>query len=78
LAIVSLTVVVCDVVPLLPVMVMVFVLIAARVPTLTVMVEVPEPVTLVGLNVTVWLLPSPVADRATAPSKPPVPVTVTV
>jgi hypothetical protein len=42
-------------------------------PTLTVMVDVPEPgaATELGLKVTVWRLPSPEADKVIAELKPP-------
>jgi hypothetical protein len=75
---VSDTVVVCCVLPLVPVMVMVRVPVVARRFTVTVMVEVPLPVTELGLNETVTRLPCPEADSATAPLNPPVPVTVMV
>jgi hypothetical protein len=53
-------------------MVMVWAPVLARVPTLTVIVDVPEPGAAMGftLKVTVWLLPSPEADKVTAESKP--------
>jgi hypothetical protein len=43
-----------------------------------VMVEVPAPVIEVGLKVMVLALPSPVADKVIAESKPPVTVVVIV
>lgn len=45
-------------------------------PTLTVMVEVPDPVMELGLKVTVWPLPCPEADKVIA--EPKVPVTAVV
>ena len=53
-------------------MVMVWAPVLARVPTLTVIVDVPEPGAAMGFvpKVTVWLLPSPEADKVTAESKP--------
>ena len=58
--------------PPVPVMVMVWAPVLARVPTLTVIIDVPEPGAAMGfvLKVTVWLLPSPEADKVTAESKP--------
>jgi hypothetical protein len=75
---VSVTVVVFVVVPFFPEMVIVRVPVVARRFTVTVITEVPLPVTELGLNETVTRLPSPVADSATAPLNPPVPVTVMV
>lgn len=46
--------------------------------TVTLRVEVPEPVTDVGLKVPVTRDPSPVTLRPTAPANPFVPVMVTV
>ena len=45
----------------------------ARLPTVTFMVDVPEPgaAMLLGVKVTVWLLPSPEAVRVIAELKPP-------
>lgn len=68
----------CFVVPLVPVMVIVCVPVAARLPTVTFMVDVPPPVTDEGLKLTLFWLPSPEADRLTAPLKPPVIDTVIV
>lgn len=59
-------------------MVMVRVPIVARGPTFTVIVEVPPPVSEVGLKLTLFALPSPEADRLTAPLNPPVIDTVIV
>ena len=72
------TVVVLVVLPLLAEMVMVWLPRLERLPTFTVIVEVPDPVMELGLKVTVWPLPCPDADSETAPLKPPVPVTVMV
>src|SRR5277367_4621770 len=62
------TVVVCVLPPPVPVMVMVWTPIEARVPTLTVIVDDPEPGAAMGLGlkVTVCWFPSPDADRVTA------------
>jgi hypothetical protein len=76
--IVRLIVVVCEVVPLLPVMVMVRVPVVARLVAEIFKVEVPEPVMEVGLKARVVPLPAPVAESATAELNPPAPVTVTV
>lgn len=69
---------VCFVLPLVPVMVMVWVPVEARLLTVTFIVEVPLPVTELGLKLTVTRLGTPEADRETAPLKPPVPLTVMV
>jgi hypothetical protein len=74
----TLTVVVWEVLPLLAVMVMVRVPVEAKLDALTVIVEVPEPVTEDGLKVIVSPLPWPDAVRETAELKPPVPVMVMV
>ena len=50
----------------------------ALLPTLTLRVEVPEPVTEVGLKVGVTLEPCPLTLRFTVPEKPFVAVMVTV
>jgi len=50
----------------------------ALLPTLTLRVEVPEPVTEVGLKVPVTRDPSPLTLRLTVPVNPFVPVMVTV
>ena len=54
-------------------MVMVWLPVDARLPTVTFMVDVPEPgaAMLLGVKVTVWLLPSPEAVRVIAELKPP-------
>jgi len=52
-------------------MVMVCVPVAARLPTVTVIVEFPPPVIEDGLKLTLFALPSPEAVRLTAPLKPP-------
>ena len=75
---VRVTVVVCRVVPFAPVIVIVRVPVVARRFTVTVIVDVPPPLTELGLNETVTRLPSPEADRETAPVNPPVGVTVIV
>jgi hypothetical protein len=69
---VSVTVAVCVLPPPVPVIVMVWVPTVARVPTLTVIVDDPEPGAAMGfgLNVTVCWFPSPEADKVTAESKP--------
>lgn len=66
------TVVVCATPPPLPVMVMVWFPSVALWPTLTVMVDFPEPGAAMelGLKVTVWAGPCPVADRLIAELKP--------
>jgi hypothetical protein len=63
---------VCVLPPPVPVMVMVWAPVVARVPTLTVITDEPEPGAAMGflLKVTVWLLPWPEADKVTAESKP--------
>ena len=71
-------VVVCEVPPLVPVIVMVCVPVEARRETLMCMVEVPAPVMELGLNVMVTPEGSPEADKETAESKPPVTVEVMV
>jgi hypothetical protein len=72
------TVVVCEVEPLLPVMVMVWFPVEALELTLTVIVDVPAPVIEVGLKVTVNPLPCPDAESAIAELKPPVTAVVIV
>ena len=64
---------VCVTPPPLAVMVMVCVPVLARLPTLTVIVDVPEPGAPIelGLKVTVLALPSPEADKVIAELKPP-------
>ena len=64
--------------PLVPVMVSVRFPTAALLPTLTVRVDVPEPVTEVGLKLAVTRVPNPLTLRFTAPANPPDPVIVTV
>jgi len=63
------TVVVWVALPLLPLMVMVWSPSAALSPTLTIMVEVPAPVTIFGLKVTVTPVGWPVANKVMALSK---------
>ena len=67
------TVVVCVTPPPLPVIVMVWFPSLALLPTVTVMVDVPEPGAAMelGLKVTVWALPCPEADKVIAELKPP-------
>lgn len=74
------TVVVCVNPPPVPVIVIVCLPSLAFSPTETVMVEVPAPGAAMelGLKVTFWALPSPVADKAIAPLKPPEIVVVMV
>jgi len=68
---VSVTVVVFVVLPLVPVIVMVRVPVVARLLTLTFIVEVPlPPDTELGLNETVTRLPCPEADSETVPVNP--------
>ena len=64
----------------LAVIVMVWVPVLEFLPTLTVMVEVPDPGAAMelGLKVTVWALPCPEAVKAIAESKPPEMVVVMV
>jgi hypothetical protein len=71
-------VVVCEVEPLVPVMVMVCVPVEARRETVMCMVEVPAPVMELGLKVTVTPEGWPEADKETAESKPPVTAEVMV
>ena len=70
---VSATVAVCVLPPPVPVMVMVNVFSAAVVPTLTVIVDVPEPGAAIdlGLKVTFCAPPAPAADNVIAESKLP-------
>ena len=70
------TVVECDVVPLVPVTVMVRVPVVARRLTVMVMVDDPFPVIGVELKPTVTLLPCPEADSETGKLKPPLTVLV--
>jgi len=51
---------------------------AAFLPALTVRVDVPEPVTEVGLKLALTREPNPLTLRPTAPANPFVPVIVTV
>ena len=69
----TVTVVVRVTPPPVPVTVMVWVPVLARLPTLTVIVEVPEPgaATELGLKVTLMLLPPPEEDKLIAELKPP-------
>lgn len=64
-------------VPLVPVMVIGYVPVGAVLETVSVKCEVPEPVIDVGLKLEVTPDGTPVAESATAESKPPVAVTVT-
>jgi len=73
-----LMVVVCVVLPLLPVMVMVRVPVAALRLVVIFIVDVPAPVRELGLNVMVTPLPSPEADKEMEESKPPVTAVVMV
>jgi hypothetical protein len=74
---VKVRVVVSEVLPLLPVMVITWVPVGALLETVNVKSDVPEPVTEVGLKLPVTPEGMPVAERATAESNPPVAVTVT-
>ena len=64
--------------PLVPVIVMVWSPVAALRPTVIFMVEEPEPVMVAGLKVMELALPSPDAVSVIGESKPPVAVVVTV
>lgn len=75
---VSEIVVVCDVLPLVPLIVMVRVPVVALLLSVIVMVELPAPVIEVGLKEIVVPLPCPEADRAIAEPNPPVTAVVTV
>lgn len=68
----------CDVVPLVPLTVMVRVPRVARLLTRMVMVEVPAPVIDVGLKLMVTRLPCPDADNLIAELNPPLTVEVMV
>jgi hypothetical protein len=74
----TVTVVVCVTPPPVPVMVIVWFPVLARLPTVTVIVDVPEPGAAMelGLKVTVTLLPPPEADKPIAELKPPETVVV--
>jgi hypothetical protein len=65
-----LTVVVCTVVPLVPVIVMVNVPVGVVLAVVTVIVEEPEPVTEVGLKVALAPDGRPLALKVTAPANP--------
>src|SRR6202046_2472169 len=69
---VSVTVAVWVLPPPVPVMVMVWAPVVARLPTLTVIMDDPEPGAAIGLRlkVTVCWFPCPEADKVTAESKP--------
>jgi len=71
---------VCLTLPAVPVIVMVWSPVLAVRPTLTVIVDVPEPGAAMelGLKVTDWALPCPVADKLMAELKPPETVVVIV
>jgi hypothetical protein len=71
-------VVVCVVLPLVPVMVIVRVPVAGLRLVVIFMVDVPAPVMELVLNVIVTPLPSPEADKETAESNPPVTAVVIV
>jgi hypothetical protein len=75
---VSVTVMLWTLLPLVPVMVSVEVPPATVAGTVTVNVEVPDPVTDVGLNAAVALVGNPLTVKAVAPVRPAVAVTVTV
>ena len=72
------TVAFCVLPPPVAVMVMVWFPVVERLPTFTVMVEVPDPgaAMVLGLKVMVWPLPCPDADRVTAELNPPETVVV--
>jgi len=74
----SVTVVVLEVVPLVPFIVMVWVPSAALRLAVILIVEVPAPVIELGLKLMVTPLGCPVADNEMAESKPPVTVVVIV
>ena len=71
-------VVVWDVLPLVPLMVMVRVPVEARLLAVIFRVEVPAPLIDVGVKVRVVRLPCPLADRLMAELNPPVTAVVTV
>jgi hypothetical protein len=71
-------VVVCDVLPLVPLIVMVRVPVVALLLSVIVMVELPAPVIEVGLKEIVVPLPCPDADSVIAEPKPPVTAVETV
>ena len=75
---VSVTVVECDVAPLVPVTVMVRVPVVARRFTVIRRVDDPAPVIDVGVKLVVTRLPCPEADSAMAELKPPVTAVLTV
>ncbi len=77
---VSVTVVVCCVLPLVPVIVIGYVPAGVLAPTLIVIVDLPEPGAgmVCGLKLTVVPVGAPDADRLMAPLKPPLMVEVTV
>ena len=68
---------VCDVLPLVPVMVITWVPVGAFLATVSVKSDVPAPVTEVGLKLPVTPVGMPVADKATGESNPPVTEIVT-
>src|SRR5260370_32685927 len=74
----NVTVVVCVKLPLVPVMASVGLPVGVELLVETVSVEVPEPLTEVGLNVAVASVGKPLALRATLPLKPFTAVTVAV
>ena len=75
---VSVTLVECTRLPLVPVIVSVRLPTVAFLETLTVSVEVPEPVTEAGLKLAVTRDPNPLTLRPTVPANPFTPVMVTV
>lgn len=72
------TVFVCEVLPLVPFRVRVYVPLGDDEVVVILNVELPEPVMVVGVNVPVVLAGTPVAVRATTPVNPPEGVIVTV
>jgi hypothetical protein len=74
---VKVRVAVCDVLPLVPVIVITWVPVGAVLDTVRVKSDVPEPVTEVGLKLPVTPVGIPVADKATGELNPPESVTVT-
>ena len=75
---VRVTLVECTRLPLVPVIVSVRLPTVAFLATLTVSVEVPEPVTEAGLKLAVTRDPNPLTLRPTVPANPFTPVMVTV
>ena len=77
-ATVSVASVLCNRLPLVPVMVRIGLPTGVLLLVLTVRVELPDPITVVGLNVPVAPAGSPFTPRFTTPLNPPPVVTVTV